>query len=615
MLNASNQSRTDYIALEELLTLPNYYLPVANPNGSQVAYFSDQTRHIELYLIDLQTRRIKQLSRWQAPVSVRSGFCWSTDGSELIYGRDAAGDEKHDLFALNITTGETRQLTHDPEVQEFPIESSPDGKWFSVLGDKSGQRNLWKLSRDGAEYIQLTDYANPVLSGGYWSPDGRLLAFNVNLSTDMLNFDGYIIAADGSQPAQKVFSVRDGTEDLINSWHPSGKILAVTSDASGVHRAGLLYLETGQIQWLTEAADQEIDESARKFSKDGKWLYCDRNFESQMRSVIYSVETGERRELKMPPGTALATDWVLQDKALLVYFTAENSRPERGLYWIEEERYESLLPAHYGKLKPTQFVSGQHIYYPSFDEKSIPALLYHPHRLPTTKKLAAVVVAHGGPTDQFYREFDPLLQLLVGQGYVVLEPNVRGSTGYGVEFRDAALLDWGGGDLEDIAAGAHYLKSLPYVDSERVAIFGGSYGGYLTYMALTKKPNLFKTGVAWVGITDLKELYQGLPGPFQYYLRQQLGDPEANAALWHERSAVNFAENMTATLLMLHGENDPRCPLSQADRFRQRLLESAKREGEDFELEILREEGHGSQDIEQKIRVYRLILDFLSRRL
>jgi dipeptidyl aminopeptidase/acylaminoacyl peptidase len=183
---------------------------------------------------------------------------------------------------------------------------------------------------------------------------------------------------------------------------------------------------------------------------------------------------------------------------------------------------------------------------------------------------------------------------------VVLELNVRGSTGYGVTFRDAALKDWGGMDLEDVAAGADFLKSLPFVDPERLVVFGGSYGGYMTFMAVTKKPGIWKAGIASVGITDLTRLYAESMEHFKYFLREQMGDPEENAELWAERSAINFADNLRATLLMIHGVNDPRCPVDQSRIFRDRLVELGRTERQDFEYVEYGDEGHWSTEIDHR---------------
>jgi dipeptidyl aminopeptidase/acylaminoacyl peptidase len=121
----------------------------------------------------------------------------------------------------------------------------------------------------------------------------------------------------------------------------------------------------------------------------------------------------------------------------------------------------------------------------SFDGLKIPAILYKPRDIPAGARWSAIVV-HGGPSAQWFRGFDAYAQFLVDMGYVVIEPNIRGSTGYGVQFRDMALRNWGGADLEDVAGAAHYVPSLANVDPQRIGVFGGSYGDYMTFIAVTR---------------------------------------------------------------------------------------------------------------------------------
>jgi dipeptidyl aminopeptidase/acylaminoacyl peptidase len=137
----------------------------------------------------------------------------------------------------------------------------------------------------------------------------------------------------------------------------------------------------------------------------------------------------------------------------------------------------------------------------------------------------------------------------------------------------------------------------------------------MTFMQVVKKPELWKAASAAVGITDLKQLYDDSMEHFKYYLRHQMGHPEENAQLWHDRSAVHFAERLEAKLQILHGANDPRCPVSQSRLFRDRLVQSGYRDGADFEYVEFDDQGHGSADIEHKIRWYTLLADFLAREL
>jgi dipeptidyl aminopeptidase/acylaminoacyl peptidase len=384
----------------------------------------------------------------------------------------------------------------------------------------------------------------------------------------------------------------------------------VTSDASGVQRAGVLDVESGDLRWLSP---EGVDESAGRFSRDGRFLVCLRNHESQIRPVVYDLESGEGRDLRLPPGVAAGSEFVAGDGQLLVTYSTDTARPGLILYDLATDAWETLLAPEYGSIDPSRFVTAEHLYYESGNGARVPALLYRPREAPPGARLPAIVHVHGGPTGQWFRGFDPFAQFLVDRGFVVLEPNVRGSTGYGVAFRDAALRDWGGIDLEDVAAGAAFLKSLPEVDPDRLVVFGGSYGGYMTFMAVTKKPDLWRAGVAWVGITDLLRMYGQSMEHFKYFLREQMGDPDEHAALWADRSAINFAQHLRAKLLMVHGANDPRCPVEQSRLFRDRLLELGRKEGVDFEYVEFGDEGHGSNDIEQKIRTFTTLADYLER--
>lgn len=609
--------RQPRILLEELCRLPSFFLPSVSWKGDQVAFYWDKTGRMELHVMDLATKQTRQISHGEVPTALRAGFAWSRDDKSIVFAKDAGGNEQHDLYTIDVATSKVTQLTNDPDAQEFVVQFSPDDRWISVLTnkrhpaapDKPGQLNLWKMRADGTDYAPLTRFGFPVF-GGAWSPNGTQLAFSTNEDpSNLKNLDVYTINADGSG-AKKIFSAKPGSQDGISDWHPDGKRVAVTSDASGTPRAGILEIASGQVRWLGKDG---VEEHPGKFSKDGKTLSALRNFESQVRPVLYDVATGEAREPKLDPGISTVVGFLENDRKLLVGYQSETRRSELASYDLATDTLETLLAADYGSIDPAIFVTGEHVYYPTFDGKKIPAIVYKPRDIAPGEKLPAIVHVHGGPTAQWFRGFDPFAQFLADRGFVVIEPNIRGSSGYGVEFRDAALKDWGGADLEDVAKAAEYLKTLPYVDASRLVVFGGSYGGFMTFIAATKKPDLWRAAVAWVGISDLHKLYAKSMEHFKYYFREQMGDPEKDFALWRDRSAIEFADKLTAKLLMVHGVNDPRCPVEQSQVFRDRLIELGKKEGEDFEYVELADEGHGSSDIKQKIRTFRILADYLEK--
>jgi len=605
------------IPLEELCRLPSFFLPTLSWAGTKLAFYWDKTGRLELYVMDLRSREVRQISHGEVPRDLRAGFIWDRTDSSIIFAKDANGNEQHDLYRIDLETSSVTQITSDASAQEYPGEYSPDNAWMTVVSNKShpdaperpGQLNLWKMRPDGSEYQPLTHYPVPAM-GGNWSHDGQWIAFITNENpSNLRNVDGYIMRPDGTD-VRRILYVAAGSEDLLGDWHPDNRRLAVTSDASGVRRAGILDSESGEVRWLSP---EGVQETAGRFSQDGRYLVCLRSHESQVRPIVYAVEDGQGRDLQLPEGMATNAQFINDQYKLLLTYATDITRPTLVMYDLATDTLETVLGPQYGSIDPASFVPAQHLYYPSVDGMQIPAILYRPRDIPEGARLPAIVHIHGGPTSQWFRGFDPFAQFLVDLGFVVLEPNIRGSTGYGVPFRDAALKDWGGMDLEDVAAGADYLRSLPMVDPTRLVVFGGSYGGYMTFMAVTKKPDLWRAGIAWIGITDLQKMYATSMEHFKYFLREQMGDPVAGAKLWADRSAINFAQNLSASLLIVHGANDPRCPVEQSRNFRDRLVELGRKEGADFEYVEFVDEGHGSGDIEKKVRTYTVLANYLER--
>jgi len=592
-------SRQSRIPLEELCRLPSFFFPQVSWKGDKVGFYWDKSGRIELYVMDLATKAVRQVSHGEVPRAMRTGFAWSRDDRFIAFGKDAGGNEQHDIYKIEVETGTVTQLTNDPAAEEHAVQFSPDDQWLTVdtnkrlpeTPDRAGQLNIWKIRADGSGYTPLTRYAFPVF-GGLWSDDGKWISYVTNEDlSNLKNRDGYIVRPDGTG-AKKIFSVRPGSQDTLGDWHPNGRRIAATSDASGQNRAGIVDVETGEVRWYSP---EGVEEHALRFSKNGKWFVTIRNEESQVRPILYDVETGKARDLKLPAGFALGAQFFANDGKLLINYSTDVTRSALVAYDLATDSAETLIEPEYGSIDRSVFVNAEHVWYETFDGKKVPALLYRPRDIAPGEKLPAIVHVHGGPTGQWFRGFDPFAQFLVDRGLVVLEPNIRGSTGYGVEFRDAAIKDWGGDDLEDVAAGARYLGSLPYVDADRLLV------------------DLWRAAVAWVGISDLHRMWDESKEHFRYFLREQMGDPEKDRDLWRDRSAIEFADQMRAKLLMVHGVNDPRCPVSQSRIFRDKLLELGKREGEDFEYVELADEGHGSADIQQKIRTFTILADYLER--
>jgi dipeptidyl aminopeptidase/acylaminoacyl peptidase len=252
------------------------------------------------------------------------------------------------------------------------------------------------------------------------------------------------------------------------------------------------------------------------------------------------------------------------------------------------------------------------IHYPSKDGKwQISAFVYVPYNAEKNGKNAAVVSIHGGPTAQTINSFNRYIQYLVNQGYFVIAPNYRGSTGYGKEFEDANRFDMGGGDLEDIISAAEWIKKTGFIDPKKIAVMGGSYGGYLTMMAVTKAPDLWAAGVPIVPFVNWFTEMENEDPQLRAYDMATMGDPtdEKAKARLKERSPINFIDQIKAPLLLLAGGNDPRCPKTEAEQ----VASAIKKRNGVAELKIYENEGHGFAKLENQIDAYTRIAEFLKK--
>jgi dipeptidyl aminopeptidase/acylaminoacyl peptidase len=248
------------------------------------------------------------------------------------------------------------------------------------------------------------------------------------------------------------------------------------------------------------------------------------------------------------------------------------------------------------------------VHFPSKDGKwTISALVYVPYNLPRNGEHPAIVYVHGGPTAQTTNTFSRFLQYMANQGYIVIAPNYRGSTGYGKDFQQANLFDMGGGDLQDVLAAADWIKQTGYVDPKKLILMGGSYGGYLTMMGVTKAPELWAAGVPIVPFVNWFTEIQNEDPVLQQSDLATMGDLVKNKALYEERSPINFVDQIKAPLYLLAGGNDPRCPKEEAHQ----VVDAVKKRGGVIELKVYENEGHGFSKVENQIDAYKRVADFL----
>ncbi|MFB6154524.1 MAG: prolyl oligopeptidase family serine peptidase [Haloferacaceae archaeon] len=603
-------SDTETDLLEALASLPSFHHPVASPDGDEVAVYYDVTGRNELHLLDVASGDLRRVSDGEVPRNARWPVDWSADGERVFFHLDDDGNEQNDVWAIDRDGAAEPVVTLDGQTVLHDV--GEDGETLLLGSTAGGQMNLYRHDLSSGETTRVTDYERAVQAASL-SPDGERVAYATNEADDFDNVDVYVADADGGNP-RNLDVGETGAEAAPVDWTPDGTGLLLVDNTENVSRAGVYDLDAGEVTWY---GDLRAEEEPVGFLPGGERFLATRVRDAATVPVVYDRETGERRAFDLPEGHAVLPGGdgaVLADGRVLLSHQTSARRPELLAYDLEADEYETLLEAEYGDLDPDRFVEAEVFRFASHDGLDIEALLYDSGERPSP----AIVNPHGGPRHRDSLSFDLYTQFLLARGYSVLKVNYRGSTGRGREFVERLYGDWGGGEQADVAEGAKLLREKEWVDEDRVAVFGGSYGGYSAYWQLVQYPELYDAGVAWIGVTDLVDMYENsMPHYRTELLEKYLGTPEENPELYRERSPVTHAENLDAPLLMVHGVNDRRVPISQARIFRDALDEAGYVEGEegDYEYVELGEEGHASSDISQKIRMLRILDDFLDRRL
>ncbi|HXA84538.1 MAG TPA: S9 family peptidase, partial [Candidatus Dormibacteraeota bacterium] len=443
-----------------------------------------------------------------------------------------------------------------------------------------------------------------------WSRDGKWIVFTQQNSAGK-DANVFIVSASGGRAMN--LTPHQGERNFVaTDTSPDGKTVLITSNASnGYENAGLLDVATKKITWLTT---EKWEVSSGKFSPDGKRLTWTANIDGQQDIYVYDVIARHAHALPVAKGiNSLAgaeTAFSHDGSALLYNHSGPNSPNDIWAYDVASQKSHQITHSLVGGIRSEDMVEPFLVHFPSKDGKwQISAFVYVPYNAEKNGKNAAIVWIHGGPTDQFENSFARNIQFLVNQGYFVIAPNYRGSTGYGKEFEDADRFDMGGGDLDDVISAAEWIKKTGFIDPKKIVALGASYGGYLTMMAVTKAPDLWAAGVPIVPFVNWFTEIENEDPSLREYDIATMGDPVKDKARLQERSPINFVDQIKAPLLLLAGGNDPRCPRTEAEQVASAIK---KRKGV-ADLKVYENEGHGFVKIENQIDAFTRIAEFLKK--
>jgi dipeptidyl aminopeptidase/acylaminoacyl peptidase len=580
-----------------------------SPDGKTVAFITNLSGRNNLWLVPSE-------GGWPTQLTVsderQNSPAWSPDGKWIAYMSDYDGDEQWDIFLVSPKTGEVKNLTKTREIAEENPTWSPDGRYLAyIVKPKTSsvfEIDVYDTLMREVKHLTSDTAKDRMNVAPIWSADGKFIVYTQEQSKGT---DSNVFLVEIASAESTLLTPHEGERTYsANDVSPDGQSVLITSNAGdGYDNVGLLEIASKKTRWLTQDKWEVIGE---RFSPDGKFLTYSANVDGNTDIYLYDIASGKARALPFSKGVNYAvgpTSPFTRDNSRLLYFHTGPAAPgDLWVYDFAEGKSHQLSHSLLGGVRAEDMVEPYLVHYPSQDGKwTISALVYVPYNLPRNGEHPAIVYVHGGPHAQTINSFDRFIQYAANQGYIVIAPNYRGSTGYGKEFQQANLFDMGGGDFEDVLAAADWIKQTGYVDPKKLILMGSSYGGYLTMMGVTKAPEMWAAGVPIVPFVNwFTEIEKEDP-----VLRESdlatMGDPVKNKALYEDRSPINFVDRIKAPLYLLAGGNDPRCPKEEA----QQVADAVKKRGGVVEYKIYENEGHGFARVENQIDAYKRVADFL----
>lgn len=600
--SARSKSGKKLFGTHEALRIARVGSPHISPDGSTVAYTVTTVRMenddpgksvTQLWLVpaDGPASAARQYTRGDKSVS---DIAWSPDGKILAFIM-AGEDEKNgpQVWFMYTNGGEPWQVTkHKSGVRSF--EFSPDGKTLLLVATAASNPDeekreklkddavvvehnfkmaqLWAWNIPSGEEKQLTD-ANSTVSDAQWSPDGSHITFTTN-PTPLLD--------DISLQTAWVFDVASGqTRKLVDStdythtarWSPDGKWIAyLSSRGLDLYQTNLFVVgaDGGQSKKLTGSF--ELNAGTPVWSPDGKTIYFSTDSRESVEVFAADVAAGTIRQVTDKPAV-ISLDEISKNGQTAVGTWTDPTHPSEvfhsdlSLSSIRPITDQNAWLADYA-LGDTEVVKWKS----SKDGMEIDGIVTEPVDFDSSHKYPFLLNPHGGPTGASLLSFNAQEQIMAANGYLVLEPNFRGSSGRGETFAMANQNDWGGGDYKDDMSGVQAMVDKGWADPNRMGAFGWSYGGFMTFWIDTQTDR-FKAISPGAGLPDLYSMYSQTDIHRYLTMFFNMKSPWDNFQEYWDHSPMKYVENVKTPTMILHGQADTRVPIPQAQEFFRALTE------------------------------------------
>lgn len=609
VVSASNP-RAAPVSISGLYYTRSAASPAWSPDGKQVVFSTNITGRMNIW-------KVAAAGGWPIQLSESDdrqlGGVWSPNGKWIVFEQDIGGGEIFDLFAVPSEGGDTTNVTNTPEISETNPRWSPDSSTIAISyrPKTSSITDIALLDWKSRAVRKLTNEQDKSRGWGpaVWSVDGK------NIFADRANYgqtDSDVYRIDvGSGRMENLTPHQGEIVYSVSSVSPDGRTLLISSNEKGGYQnVALLDVSTKTLTWVT---DLKWEAQAESFSPDGETFTYIVNEDGRTDAYLVDRTRHHAEQLALPTGINVAagtpTAYSSSGSNLLVMHQSSTQPADYWVYDLSHRQSRQLTFSALASLDPSRLPVSQLVHYRTFDGKIISAFLWVPFNLKRDGTNPGVVLPHGGPTGQTTDSFSKTALALASRGYVCIAPNVRGSTGYGMEFQRANYKDLGNGDLKDEVYAAKFLAATGFVDANKIGITGGSYGGYMAMMAIGRTPDVWAAAVELYGITDWLTEQQHEEPRLQQYDQSLLGDPLKDRQVYEDASPIKYFKNAKAPLLVLQGANDIRDPSEEAEQ----AVTILKQEGKVVDAHYYPDEGHGFAKRENQIDALKRTVEWFDR--
>lgn len=590
--------------------------PSFSASGRRMVFLYDGPGAAQVYLIELNpadpSDSAASWDRWPRQLTFhedRVTFCRFLPGSEtqVLYGRDHGGDEKEEFFLLDLESGREELLTGTPRAMNAFGALSRDGTRLAYASTLRHPAcfDICLLDLETRERRTLLEAANHEEGWNRalaFSPDGTSL-YVVRHRMPLWN-ELWELPIDRKGKPRLLGSAEKPTLYHAAAVHPTSGAIYLAEDRES-DRLNLSWLDPESARFAPAVeAGWDVEELA--FNPDGTRLAYTVNREGVSQLRVLEIDTGRDRRVEGVP-VGVIEDLTFAPDGGRVAFTLSGDRHPTNVWIAPMGGNAKPFPATQapvGRLPLGSLLPGRLERFRSFDGLEVPTWVLGDGE-------RAVIVIHGGPEGQARPSYNPVAQYLAKRGFKVFLPNVRGSSGYGRHYLSLDDVRKRMDSVKDIVALREWIAATRCADPARLAVMGGSYGGFMTLACVTEYPDLWKAGIDFVGIANFRTFLMNT-GAYRRRMREaEYGSLEADGAFLDSISPIHKADRIACPMLIAHGANDPRVPLSEAEQ----IVAALTRRGSPCEFLVFPDEGHGVAKRPNRITLYERVAAFLEAHL